>query len=632
MRDMPLRIVVVGHVDHGKSTLIGRLMHDTGSLPAGAIEILKDVSARRGAGDVEWSFLLDSFQAERDQAITIDVTEIHLKTPGRATVIIDAPGHRTFIRNMVTGAAAADAAILVVDAVDGVQEQTRRHAWLLRMLGLSQVIVAVNKMDMAEFDQERFFTVMQDVRSLLREIGMEAAHIIPVSARHGDMVAARGDRMAWYDGPDIVAALSGFETMMQPSAMPLRFAVQDVYYRDDRRIVVGRVETGVLRQGDRLIFSPRGEQAGVKSLCVWPDDPSMVEAHAGAAVGIVLDDDVFIERGDMASHDRNMPMLTNVFRMRVFWLDELLLRAGDSCVARIGLRDVAVTVQSVNHVTDTVTMEDIGTPEIAINMAGDVTLRARDVLAIDPYDAIPATGRVVLARGGRVAGIGLASMDGYADQRRRAQPVSQNLQRVGHLVDAAARAQRNGWRGGVFWLTGLSASGKSTLAMLAERALFAEGAPVYVVDGDNLRHGLNADLGFSPEDRAENVRRAGAVAALMADAGMICISAFISPYRADRARARESAGARFHEIYIRADLETCEARDPKGLYKKARRGEIAAFTGIDSPYEAPDHPDIVIDTQASDVDTCLRQLVDYITLHSRTGAAHESKTERKRES
>ncbi|MCB1563754.1 MAG: adenylyl-sulfate kinase [Alphaproteobacteria bacterium] len=608
-----LRVVIVGHVDHGKSTLIGRLLYDTDSLPEGKYEELQAICKRRGTDALEWSFVLDSFQAERDQAITIDTTQIWFSTDQRDYVIIDAPGHREFLKNMVSGAAAADAAILVVDATEGVREQTKRHAYLLSLLGLRQVAVVINKMDMVKHSTETFAEVSKQVDEYLSSIGIRPSFIVPISARNGDMISVRGDNLDWYRGKSLVDVLDAFEVESPPLSRALRFPVQDVYRYGERRIIVGRIETGILRTGDTLLFSPTNEQAVVTSIETWPEDPDKVEAHAGESVGITLDERIFVERGHFGSHTQNPPMLSNVFRANIFWLSSNPLKVGNSYKIRYGTHEAMVTVQSIDRVINTNDLaqtEKAG--EVGRNAVGEVTLRARDLLPIDPYTDNARTGRVVLYDGYDIAGGGTVNMEGYPDQRSARAPKSENIYKVEHLLSHDVRARSMGHRGGTFWFTGLSGAGKSTLAMAVEKSLFEKGYHTYVLDGDNVRHGLNADLGFSPKDRAENIRRIGEVAALMADAGLIVITAFISPYRADRNRARAASPERFHEIHVQADLQTCEGRDPKGLYKKARSGQIADFTGIDSPYEAPENPEMVVDTQHNDVETCVEQILRYV--------------------
>jgi bifunctional enzyme CysN/CysC len=608
-----LKVVIVGHVDHGKSTLIGRLLYDTNSLPDGKYEELQAICKRRGTDALEWSFVLDAFQAERDQAITIDTTQIWFSTAARDYVIIDAPGHREFLKNMVSGAAAADAAILVVDAMEGVRDQTKRHAYVLHLLGIKQVAVVINKMDMAGYDPEVFADVSRQAEEYLHSIGVKATHIVPISARHGEMIASRSSHMDWYAGKTLTEVLDAFEIDAPAIARPLRFPVQDVYRLSEERIIVGRVETGTLRTGDTVLFSPTNEAAKITAIKVWPDNPGKVEAQAGEVVGITLDQRIFVERGHIASHEKNLPMLSNVLRANIFWLGSKPLKVGNLYKVRYGTLETTVNVQSIDRVIDTQDLaQNEKAAEVRKNAVAEVTLRTRDLLPIDPYTDNQKLGRIVIYDGYDIAGGGSINMEGYPDQRQNLTPVSENIYKVDHLITEDARAQIKGHRGGVFWLTGLSGSGKSTLAMAVEKALTQKGYHSYVLDGDNVRHGLNADLGFSTKDRTENIRRVGEVAALMADAGLIVITAFISPYRSDRARARAASQSKFHEIYINADLAICESRDPKGLYKKARAGDIKEFTGIDSPYEPPENPDMIVDTQASRVQECVAQILKYI--------------------
>lgn len=607
-----LRVVIVGHVDHGKSTLIGRLLYDTDSLPAGKYEELQAICKRRGTDALEWSFVLDAFQAERDQAITIDTTQIWFSTEARDYVIIDAPGHREFLKNMISGAAQADAAILVVDATEGVREQTKRHAYMLHLLGMRQIAVVINKMDMVEHSTERFEEVSKEVDHYLQSIGLSANYIVPISARNGDMISNRGDNLPWYKGKSLTETLDCFEIESPPLSRSLRFPVQDVYRFNEERILVGRIETGMIRKGDKILFSPTNETATVTAIKVWPEDAAKVEAGAGECIGITLDERIFVERGHIGSHEQNPPMLSNVFRANLFWLSPKPLKVGNAYKVRYGTHEATVTVQSIDRVIDTDDLEQYeNAGEVGKNAVAEVTLRAKDMLALDPYSDNQKLGRMVIYDGYDIAGGGAINMDGYADQRASA-PKSKNIYMVDHLISDERRAVNKGHKGGIFWFTGLSGAGKSTLAMAVEKALFEKGYHSYVLDGDNVRHGLNSDLGFSPEDRAENIRRVGEVAALMADAGLIVLTAFISPYRTDRDKARAAAPELFNEIHVAADLETCETRDPKGLYKKARAGDIKEFTGIDSPYEAPDNPELVVNSHKNDIETCVEQILKYI--------------------
>ncbi len=613
VRDL-LRIVIVGHVDHGKSTLVGRLFHDTGSLPEGKYEAIKAMCDRRGM-PFEWAFLMDAMQAERDQGITIDTSQIWFKTEARDYTIIDAPGHKEFLKNMITGAAQSDAALLIIDASEGVREQSRRHGYLLHLMGIRQVAVAVNKMDMVGYEQEQFDLIEEEYRDYLRTIGVEPTFVIPVSAREGDNIATQSTNMPWYKGPTVVRALDSFLPSAPAVDQPLRFPIQDVYKFDTRRIIAGRLESGSLKVGDTLVFSPSNKTARVKTIESWSALPGATppeEASAGESIGVTLDEQIFVERGDIASHEDGAPIETDVFRARIFWLGHDPLTVGKTYKIKLNTFEARVQVQAIEHIIDTTDLSATDAGQVERNQVAEVILRGKRMLALDEFIEMPRTGRFVLIDGYDISGGGIISMEGYADQRELITTRSSNITKVEHGITAEARAAKNGHKGGVIWLTGLSGAGKSTLAIELEKRLFEKGYNVFTLDGDNVRHGLNANLGFSPEDRAENIRRVGEVAALFAQAGAIAITSFISPYRSDRDRARAAAGDAFHEIYVAADLKTCEERDPKGLYKKARAGEIKEFTGISAPYEAPETPQLTVDTSAQNVDACVQELVDYV--------------------
>ena len=606
-----LKIVIVGHVDHGKSTLVGRLLHDTGSLPEGKVEAIRAMSERRGM-PFEWAFLMDAIQAERDQGITIDTTQIRFRTAKRPYVIIDAPGHKEFLKNMVTGAASSEAALLLIDAHEGVQEQSRRHGYLLHLLGVDQVAVLVNKMDLVGYSADRFGEVAEEYRAYLADLGVRPSSIIPISAREGDNMVEHSRRMPWYQGPTVLQALDAFEHQGQPVDRPLRMPVQDVYKFDRRRIIAGRIESGRLRVGDEVVFSPSNKTARIKTVEAWHVPEAPEGAEAGQSVGVTLTEQIFVERGEVMSHLDHAPLETNVFKARLFWLGRQPLAAGNGYTLKLGTLEAPVTVEAIERVIDTSDLSAKPAERIERNGAGEVVLRTKRLLALDEHRQSPTTGRFVLVEDYLPVGGGIVSMEGYPDQRNLVTVRSTNITAVGHAVTREARAARNGHKGGVLWFTGLSGAGKSTLALALERELFAKGYNVYVLDGDNIRTGLNANLGFSPDDRAENIRRVGEVAALFADAGMLVISSFISPYRSDRERAKAAARDSFHEIYVKASLAACESRDPKGLYRRARAGEIPEFTGISSPYEAPEFPELTVPTDELPLEDCLALLIRYV--------------------
>jgi bifunctional enzyme CysN/CysC len=611
----PLSLVLAGHVDHGKSSLLGRLLHELDLLPAGKAEELAAMSARRGV-PLEWSFALDGFQAERDQAITLDTTRVRLKTAHREFVVIDAPGHKELLKNMIGGASAASAALLVLDVQAGSEEQTLRHAYLLKLLGVRALVVAINKMDLVGYAEGAFAARAHEVAAALTRIGIEPQAIVPVSARDGANLRERGAMPGWYRGPSLVAALEALPAGTPEYALPLRMAVQDVYRHGEQRALAGRVDSGRLAVGDELVFSPSGRIGHVAELLAWPGPPP--EAFdAGDNAAVVLDRPLVVERGEIASHRDHAPKLTSVFDAEIFWLAAPPLVPGRELTMQLGPRSATVRVQAIRHRIDVATLAPELATAIAAGEIANVTLRAHELIALDDFAAMPATGRFVLRDGYVTVGGGIADASGYPDHRAMPEG-SRNLTPMRHQVTEAERASRFGHAGAVVWLTGLSAAGKSTLAMALERRLFDGGYAAYVLDGDNVRRGLNANLGFSPEDRQENIRRVGEAAALFAEAGFVCITAFISPYRDDRRRARAAArNGRFFEVFIDADLAACEARDPKGLYRRARDGELKDFTGIDSPYEKPEAPELVIDTTHGDIAACVDELLAFVTARCR---------------
>ena len=608
----PLKIVFVGHVDHGKSTLIGRILHDTDSLPDGKIDMIKKACAAEGM-EFEFAFLLDALLEEQKQNVTIDTTEIAFRTSRRNYVIIDAPGHKEFLKNMITGASRADAGVLVIAADEGVREQSRRHTYLLRLLGIKQLIVVVNKMDLAEFSEKRFAEVESEYRKFLIDLSLEARAFIPTSAKTGENVARASEKIKWYRGPTVLEALDLFEPRKADVDLPLRFCVQGVYRFDQRRIVAGRIETGTLRVGDELVFSPANKSSVVATIERW-NALADGAAMSGDSIGITLSEQIFVERGYVASHQSDTPIETNRFHADLFWIVREPLRVGRLYNLRLATQEVKCQVVSIEQVMDSSTLEaKIDKREqLERNEVGRLTIQTRGPLVIDNHERIPNLGRFVIVEEGEIRGGGTIFGGVYTDRRVAK---SQNIFWSEGKITARERAVRSGHRGAVVWFTGLSGAGKSTIAQALERELFNRAMHTCVLDGDNVRHGLNSNLGFSPEDRVENIRRVSEVAKLMADAGAVVITAFISPYRMERRRAREIAlegNAEFIEVFIDAPLEVCETRDPKNLYKKARAGEIRDFTGIDAPYEAPEDAEIVVRTDRQSVDESVATILEQL--------------------
>jgi bifunctional enzyme CysN/CysC len=597
-----VRIVIVGHVDHGKSTLVGRLLHETGSLPDGKLEMLKAVSARRGM-PFEWSFLLDALQTERDQGITIDTTQISFRTRSRDVVLIDAPGHAEFLRNMITGASQADGAVLIIDALEGVRDQTRRHGYLLHLLGVKQVAVVVNKMDRVDFSAARFNDISDEITSHLIGLGITPSAVIPISARDGDGVTTRTPRIDWYNGPTVVEALDALEPARPPDALALRLPVQAIYKFDDRRIVAGRIESGHLSAGDEIVIMPSAKIARIKSVESWPVTPVKGRQGAGRSVGITLDRELFIERGDVIAHTASAPRDTRRIRARIFWLHDKPLVSGASILLRLGTKESRATVVTIEKAVDPGELASVETTSIARNHVGEIDIALAQPLAADPYTDNPRSGRLVIEVNGRIAGGGIVLS---VDAGQRAIPV--DIVPVESALRPDERSARYRHNGAVVWLTGLPASGKSTLARALERRLFGQGGSPVLLDGDTLRAGLNGDLGFSPADRAENIRRLAEVATHLARNGHIAIVAAVSPSAEDRAAARRIADTAFREIYVATPAEVCESRDPKGHYAKARAGGLNNFTGTGKDYQAPTSSELTIDTSARSVSDAIDEI------------------------
>src|SRR5437016_3174969 len=517
-----LKIVFVGHVDHGKSTLIGRILQDTDSLPEGKVEMVKKACAAEGM-EFEFAFLLDALLEEQKQNVTIDTTEIPFRTPRREYAIIDAPGHKEFLKNMITGASRADAAVLVIGANEGVREQSRRHAYLLSMLGIKHLIVVVNKMDLVDYSEERFREIEQDYRKFLVDLGLDAHAFIPASAKEGENVARASMKMKWYCRANVLEALDLLEPQKPDVDLPLRFCVQDVYRFDGRRIIAGRIETGTLKVGDQLVFSPANKSSVVATIERW-NAPANGPAVAGDSIGITLSEQIFVERGYVASHENETPIETNRFHADLFWIVREPLRVGRFYDVRLATQEVKCQIVSIERVMDSSTLETKthGRERLERNEVGRLIIQTRGPLVMDNHDRIPNLGRFVIVDDRKICGGGTIFGGVYTD---RQVTKSQNIFWTEGKITARARALRSGHRGAVVWFTGLSGAGKSTLAQALERDLFHHGMHTYVLDGDNIRHGLNSNLGFSPEDRVENIRRVSEVAKLMADAGAVVITA-----------------------------------------------------------------------------------------------------------
>ncbi len=601
-----LSIVTVGHVDHGKSTVIGRLLADAGALPEGKLEAVR-ANCVRNSKPFEYAFLLDALHAEQAQGITIDTARCFFHSEKRRYILIDAPGHIEFLKNMVTGASRAEAALMVIDAARGVEENTRRHGYFLAMLGIRQVAVLVNKMDLADFREETFRAVAAEFTDFLAEVGITPAAFIPVSGREGDNIARRSARMPWYQGPTVLEQMDAFEPVPPPSRLPLRLPVQGVYKftegGDERRIVAGSMEAGTLRAGDELVFLPSGKRTRVRSLEVF-SAPAPERFTAGEAAGFTMEQEIFVRRGEIACRaDETACRVGMRLRANLFWLGKEPLSPDRRYLLKCGTARAEMRVEAVVRVVNASSLDCQTRGEVRKNEVAECILRLERPLAFDCAGGCADTSRFVVVDGWEIAGGGIiaeALPDPDYDGR--------NIRPSAGAMTADERARLTGRRGLVVWLTGLSGAGKSTIAQETERRLTAGGTAAYLLDGDKLRRGLCADLGFSEADRNENVRRVAETAKLFCDAGLVTLVTLISPFAAERADARRLAEDAFLEVYVKASLEECIRRDPKRLYEKALAGQISAFTGVSSPYEPPEHPELVLDTERADEETCVETL------------------------
>ena len=594
--ESPLKIVVVGHVDHGKSSIIGRLFYETGGLPEGKFEEIQKMCEVRGM-PFEWSFLMDSLQEERNQGITIDTTQIWFKTELRKYVIIDAPGHKEFIKNMVTGAASSDAALLIIDAKEGIREQTQRHGYLLKLLGIKQTIVIVNKMDLVDYSENVFKKLKQEFLEVSKSLGLSLNLFLPLSAKQGDGVTKFGESLSWYQGPNLVEALDGLNAGGTLDDRPLRFPVQDIYKFDDRRIVAGRIESGSIKKGDEVIILPTGKKTVIETVEGGKGERAISEM----SVGLVLRDPHFVQRGDVIVHKENYPPLSHEFITQIFWLGNKPLKEGKTYKAKINTNEFKVQVKKVYHGVDPDGSEEFECDEIEKFFIGKVSFTSFKTLPIDTFHENPSTGRFVLLEEFDIVGGG---------QILKVENEQSNF--LSH--SAVNREKRNSFNNhfsGVLWMTGLSGAGKTTLAKKLENYLFQKGYQVVVLDGDELRKGISQNLGFSSEDRLENIRRVSHLASFLAKSGFITIVSLISPLKLGRERARAICTP-FYEIYVKSSLQSREERDIKGLYKKARMGEISDFTGVNSPYEEPENPELTIETEHLTPEESLSRLEEFV--------------------
>lgn len=599
-----LRLITCGSVDDGKSTLIGRLVFEAGGISEDQLRSLEIDSRRYGTcgNEIDYALIFDGLEAEREQGITVDVAYRHLETQRRRMLLADAPGHEQYTRNLVTGASTADLAILLVDSRKGLLTQTRRHAQLVALLGVRQVVLAVNKMDLVRHDEVVFVSIESEFRAFVASFGFESIMAIPLVARDGDNILRRSDKMLWYRGPTLLEHLETTPAGVSAADRPVRLPVQSVLrVPPDFRGLTGRLVSGSMAIGDCVRVQPSGVEARVLSLSIGEVAQQSVEA--GRSLLVRLDQELDVGRGDViVSADAPLAM-ADQFEVTLVWMHEQPLLCGRTYAFKLGTSTARATVHPLKFRIDVDTQARLAAERLELNDIGVSELSLDRVIPFAPYRENRELGGFLLIdrESGETVAAGLIHFS-----LRRAD----NLRWQSFAIDRAIRARQKLQRPGVMWFTGLSGAGKSTIAGLVEQRLVALGRHTYLLDGDNIRHGLNRDLGFTAQDRVENIRRVAEVARLMADAGLVVLVSFISPFRAERAMARERIGPDdFVEVHIDAPLAVVEARDPKGLYAKARRGELRNFTGIDSPYEPPLTPTLYIDTSWESAESAAERLV-----------------------
>jgi bifunctional enzyme CysN/CysC len=587
-----LRFITCGSVDDGKSTLIGRLLYESKLVFDDQLVALERDSIRFGTqrGDLDFALLLDGLVAEREQGITIDVAYRFFSSERRKFIVADTPGHEQYTRNMVTGASTADAAVILVDARSGVLTQTRRHAYLLSLIGISHVALAVNKMDLVDYSEETFRAIERACQQLVTAIGLQDVVAIPMSALKGENLLTHSGHMPWYDGSTLMGYLETVpldedRLQEQPFRMPVQWINRpDLAFRG----VTGTIAGGVIHPGDRIRVQPSGRETAVARIVTYDGD--LERAVAGQSITLTLTDEVDVSRGDVLSAAVSPAEVADQFEAKVVWMSDAPLLAERPYLFKIGTRTVPGTVTRIKYALNVNTMEHTAATKLDLNGIGSCNIALDQPIPFDPYVENRDTGGFIMIDRLTNATVGAGMLD-FALRR------SHNIHHQHVDIDKAARAAMLGQKPCVIWFTGLSGAGKSTIANLLELKLHGLGLQTYLLDGDNVRHGLNKDLGFTDADRVENIRRVAEVAGLMVDAGLIVLVSFISPFRSERELARSLfEPGEFAEVYVDAPLAVAEQRDPKGLYKKARSGELKNFTGVDSPYEPPADPEVEVVT------------------------------------
>ncbi|MBC7540986.1 MAG: adenylyl-sulfate kinase [Bacteriovorax sp.] len=599
------RIVIAGHVDHGKSTLVGRLLSDSGQIFQERIEKVKKICESNGK-QFEFAFLLDAFEEEQKEGITIDKTEIPWTYKGKEFLIIDTPGHKEFLKNMISGASTAEIALIMLDAKEGIREQFKRHAYIIGMLGIKNIIVVINKMDLVNYSQTHFEKLEREALNIFNELKIKASYIIPVSAFAGENLLKRSESLSWFKGPHLADSLLTINARESVVNDNLRFSLQDVYKFDENRIYAGKIESGSLAVGDEIKFLPSGSSSRIKSIESWNVKVAPTEALAGTSVGFTLTDPLFLERGEIGyKPTQSKPTVTHQMHASLFWMSNKQLEIGKNYKFKMLTQESECKIESIFKVFNPQNMgEGTSTDSLKLDPgeAAEVIIKLQKNIVCDAFSDFENTGRFVLLDDHRIVGGGVVL---------KANTI--NVFKESSHLSSQDRSMRFGHQGAVLWLTGLSGAGKSTIAKVLEKRLFEMNAHSIVLDGDNLRKGICKDLGFSPEDRKENIRRTAEVSKLISESGSVAIAALISPLKSDRQMARKLMGElRFIEIFVDCSLEECERRDTKGLYKKARKGEILGFTGVGSEYESPTKAEIIIDSSLLDPEASVDLIIQYM--------------------
>jgi bifunctional enzyme CysN/CysC len=600
-----LRFITCGSVDDGKSTLIGRILFESQALFDNQISELKNDSKKCGTqgSEIDYALLVDGLSAEREQGITIDVAYRFFSTNNRKFIVADTPGHEQYTRNMITGASTADVAVILIDARKGVLEQTKRHSFLTSLVGIKNVILAINKMDLINYDKKKYESIVNDYKIFAKKLNFDTIYDIPVSALNGDNVAKTTKNLNWFKGPSLISLLEtiNIEKIDNDFIMP----VQNVLRPNlDYRAFCGRISSGVIKVGDKIKSLPSGKSSRIKSIKVGAEN--FTKGLTNQSISVTLDTEIDISRGDVLCRDNSPVETSNIFNVNLAWLSEKESFKGRACIAKIGTQKVSCQITDIKYKYDVNTLDHIPAKTLRLNDICNATITLNKEVPYTKFHEDQSIGKLIL-------------IDPISNQTVAAAMINHNMRRASNIhkhnlsITRELRENMNGDKAKLLWFTGISGSGKSTIANELEKELFSKGLRTYILDGDNVRHGLNNDLGFNDADRVENIRRVGEVAKLMLDAGIFVISSFISPFISDREMVKQMFDNEdFVEVFINTPIEVAEERDPKGLYKKARSGKIPNFTGISSPYEKPICPDISIDTTKLSPKESVENILDFL--------------------